>query len=342
VPTFLSSTLLVENGASAPARPKARRPGGASRFVAPWVLAFGILIPAAAEAQEHVDDATKNAARDLAQRAAQAYESGDHRTAQDLFRRAYALVPAPTLSVREARALEKMGLLVEAAEAYVRTSRTRLDASAPDVFKQAVPDSPAEVTMDGRKLRPELVGVESPANPGLHQLTATTSSGAGASAEVTLAEGESKSVLLRLEAGKAASITPVAPASPRTGTTAQTTPAPGSGGSPGKTQRTLAYVSLGVGAVGLGAGVITGLMASSRHSSAEEKCPDGRCIAGSDGADDLDAFRSLRTVSTIGYVVGLVGAGAGITLLLTSPASREAAWVSPYVAPSSAGVTGAF
>jgi hypothetical protein len=74
-------------------------------------------------------------------------------------------------------------------------------------------------------------------------------------------------------------------------------------------------------------------------------------VDGSQGAKDLDAFRSLRTVSTIGYVVGGVGIAAGVTLLLTAPESKPAAeahaaldtprWT-PYVGLGSAGVAGTF
>jgi hypothetical protein len=66
----------------------------------------------------------------------------------------------------------------------------------------------------------------------------------------------------------------------------------------------------GVGVAGVAAGIITGLMAGSRHATAEQKCPERSCIEGSEGAEALDSFRTLRTVSTIGYVVGGVGLAA--------------------------------
>jgi hypothetical protein len=326
-------------------------------------LCAGLLFARSGSAEEPVDDSTKNAARDLAQRAAQAYEAGDYATAQDLFHRAYALVSAPTLSLREARALEKLGRLVEAAEAYVRTTRTRVAPDSPDVFQQAVKEaheelaklrpriprlkiivegadgSELEVRMDGRPVRKELVGVESPANPGNHAFDAVTRNGAGARGTVALAEGESKSVVLRLEPGKASRQLPAA---------SSAAPAPATGDRPllsassGSGQRTFGFVALGVGAAGLGVGVVTGLMAASRHSSAEEGCPNGQCVEGSSAAEDLDAFRTLRTVSTVGYVVGAVGLAGGLTLLLTAPKPQDSAWVSPYLGPGKAGVMGAF
>jgi hypothetical protein len=330
------------------------------RVVTGAVLCGALFFPTFARAAEPVDDATKNAARDLALRAAQAYEAGDHATAQDLFHRAYALVPAPTLSLREARALEKLGRLVEAVEAYVRTTRTRVNPNDPEVFQQSVREAQDElaqlrprvprlkiavegadtsqltVTVDGKPLRRELVGVEAPIDPGTHAIEATTANGAGASQSVTLKEGESQSVVLRLEAGQAPVTAPTAEAAG----SASTPAAADAGGS--RWQRTWAIVSFGVGGAGLGVGVITGLMASSRHSRAEDGCPENRCVAGSPAADDVDAFRSLRTVSTVGYVVAAVGVAAGTTLLLTAPKERESGWVSPYLGPGAAGVTGAF
>jgi hypothetical protein len=334
---------------------------GCPRRVIPFAALCGTLfLQLSARASESVDDATKNAARDLAQRAAQAYEAGDHATAQDLFHRAYALVPAPTLALREARALEKLGRLVEAVEAYVRTTRTRVQASDPDVFHQSIREAHDElaqlrprvprlkiivenadgsaltVTIDGKPLRRELVGVESPVDPGSHAIAASTANGAGATRSVSLKEGESQSIALRLEAGRA----PVQTPKSETAATAAASSAPGDRG--GSQQRTFAIVSFGVAGAGLGVGVVTGLMATSRHSRAQEGCPDNRCVAGSPAADDLEAFRSLRTVSTVGYVVAALGVAAGTTLLITAPKEQKSGWMSPYLGPGAAGVTGAF
>jgi hypothetical protein len=109
-------------------------------------------------------------------------------------------------------------------------------------------------------------------------------------------------------------------------------------------QRLWGFVALGVGVVGVGTGVVTGLMATSKHSSAESECPNSICIAGSQGEKDLDAFRSLRTVSTVGYIVGGVGAAAGVTLLILAPKNPPptSARLGLVVRPTSLGVIGAF
>ena len=150
--------------------------------------------------------ASSAAARALANQGADAYDAGDYQKAADLFHRAYGLMSVPSLSVFEARALEKLGLLVEAFEAYQRTARARVDQESPLPFRRAVQeaaeaivklgpripsltiviadpgkdDPKLEVKMNGKPVERLLLGVEYPVNPGQHELVATTSSGARA------------------------------------------------------------------------------------------------------------------------------------------------------------------
>jgi hypothetical protein len=79
------------------------------------------------------------------------------------------------------------------------------------------------------------------------------------------------------------------------------------------------------------------MRASSKHDSLKKHCPDGACPP--PYHSELDEFRSLRTVSTIGYVVGAVGLGAGAVLLLTAKDSDDTAL---YIAPTGASVRGTF
>lgn len=335
--------------------------GSPRRLAAFAVFALAASLPVTASAQE-VDDTTKNAARELAHRAAAAYDSGDFKTAQDLFHRAYTLVPAPTLSLREARAYEKLGRLVESVEAYVRTVRTPLGAAPPDAFKQAVQQAQDELTkvrprvpqlrivveraapgdtltvlMDGKPLQRALIGVEMPVNPGAHEISVSTSSGAGARARATLRESETQVATLRLEPGMASAD------SGRILTDASLGRDAVADSDVGSTHRTWAYVGFGVGGAGLGTGVVAGLLAANRHSSAQENCrPEGKCAPGSSGAKDVDAFRSLRTVSTVSYVLGIAGVGAGVTLMLTAPKPKQASFVRPYVGVGRVGVQGRF
>lgn len=323
----------------------------------------GLLASAPLSAQT-VDDSTRNAARELASQAAGAYEKGDYERARDLYHRAYALLPAPTLSLREARALDKLGKLVEAVEAYVRTSRTQLTPSSPEAFRQAVQSAEDElaklrprvpklevsldgadpastrVTLDGKAIQPALIGVAQPVNPGTHEIEAITDGKSGR-ATITLAEGERKAITVKLTDDPNA-VAPEASGDAPPEVAVEQAPSPEADRGGGFPHATLGWVSLGVGAAGLGAGVVTGLMATSKHSSAEDGCPDGKCPQGSQAADDMESFRTLRTVSTIGYAVGLVGVAAGVTLLITAPSKPSAAHVSPFIGVGSAGVTGRF
>jgi hypothetical protein len=313
----------------------------------------------AATAAAQPDDAAKNAARELAEEGAKAMEAQDFARAQDLYHRAYALVPAPTLSVRRARALEKAGRWVEALEAYVRTTRTSLDADAPPAFREAVAEAHAElaalrprvpravivikgvdrksntltVTVDGKPLSAALLGVPAPIDPGEHELVATTTSGGEARAKLVIGEREKKTVELVLPAGTEPEVEAAAPSVEPVRADTGTPPPPSS-------QKTWALVAMGVGALGLGVGVTTGVMATSKHQSAEDGCPNGTCPPGSTGADDAESFRSLRAISTIGYVVGVVGVGAGATLWLTAP--KRPARVGVWMGPAAAGVRGSF
>jgi hypothetical protein len=327
------------------------------------VASLGIFVAAlllSSAARSEQDDATKATARDLAQRAAIAYDSNDYQTAQDLFRRAYALVPAPTLSVREARALEKLGRWVEAVEAYVRTLRSELGPDAPEVFEKAQREAREElarlrprvprlkvvlegaaasrsviVTLDGRPLRPALIGVDTLADPGQHTVDAAAPDGKHSTEVVTLAEAESKTVVLRISSAGLASESSVPPKR-APDVVANHAPEPPSN------QRTWGIAALGIGIAGVGVGAVTGLLAADRHASAELRCPGDRCVEGSAGADDVEAFRTLRTASIIGYVTGVIGIGVGTTLLLTAPPKPKKSGIRPLIGPNSVGATGWF
>jgi hypothetical protein len=318
---------------------------------------FACCVARSAMAAPKVDDQARNAARELAQRARESYDGGDYNTAYDLYRRAYALIAAPTLSLREARSLEKLGRLVEAVEAYVRTARSPLDATSPEAFREAVREAhdellklrprvpkleiviqgveptDAKVELDGKALPPALVGVPSPVNPGEHQIVAHAG-GEPASKRIAIGEGETQRVVLELSPMPQGAHSPA---------TSGDSSGPSTAAPRGSAQRTFGWVTLGVGAAGLGVGVVTGLMATSRHADAEEGCPNGRCIEGSAGAGDAEAFRDLRTVSNVGYVVGVVGVGAGAALLLTAPSSEgDQVTFAPWISVASAGVRGNF
>lgn len=227
---------------------------------------------------------------------------------------AYALVPAPTIALFEARALVQLKRLVEARGAYVRASSATLSNEAPAAHRDAVRDAEAElaeverriprfrviesglgresaagvVSIDGRSLSRSAFGSWLRTDPGSHELRFTDESGASSIRLFELREGDAKT--LRIDAG-----------SRSTGA-----------------RRVLGIVSLGVGAAGLGLGVSAGLVAVDAHRDARRRCPAGTCVPGSTGAAALERFERYRTASTIGYAVGAAGGVAGAVLLLSS------------------------
>jgi hypothetical protein len=83
-------------------------------------------------------------------------------------------------------------------------------------------------------------------------------------------------------------------------------------------RRTGAWVSFGVGAVGLATGIAAGVVATNAHAEAERECRAGVCLRGSSGEDAAQRFRDFRVASTLGYAVGAAGVGAGVALFLMS------------------------
>jgi len=102
----------------------------------------------------------------------------------------------------------------------------------------------------------------------------------------------------------------------------------------------LGWSALGLGAGGIAAGAVTGLMATDQFNAAG--CDgSGQCPAGT-SSDTLGGINSLRTASTVAFVVGGVLAAGGITLLLLPPKKSNVAYVTPYVGTTTLGLTGKF
>ena len=311
--------------------------------IAACISALHCVAPSAF-AQE-VDDSTRNAARSLASQGKDAFDAKDYARAADLLRRAYALVPAPTIALYEGQSLTRLNRFVEAEEAFMRAMRTPIDAHSPEQFRKAKHDAEQElaalrpripkvtivvtgagagapnlaVALDGKAVKNALLGVEMPIDPGDHVLT-TGAGGERREASFSIAEKERKSVEIEALAPTDAAA-PVAPPEATPPPESKPRPEPPPPQQPQASwQKPAAFVVGGIGVAGLATGIVTGLMATSRHATAEKECPNRVCTEGSAGADALDSFRSLRTISTIGYVVGGVGLAGGITLFLLAPA----------------------
>ncbi|MET0793481.1 MAG: hypothetical protein ABW061_18310 [Polyangiaceae bacterium] len=286
------------------------------------------------------DAEIRTAARDLATQGAQAFEAGHYADAADFFRRAHELVNAPSIALLEARSLAKLGRLLEALDIFEQTAHFKLSEDSPEAYAQAVETAHTEVeevrkrmprlkltilgvapneealqvTMDDKPTPPALLGVERPINPGLHRITVRVAGQLRAARELSLLETESYQVELDASPPKPAPTPVVFKDSAATVELA--------GGSR-NSLRTMGYVGIGVGVLGLGIGTYTGLVALHHKSNLDSVCHP-QCPPSS--ADDIDGFRSNRTVSWISYGVGIAAGATGVLLLtLGKPAHEQLA-----------------
>ena len=315
----------------------------------------------------HAEDAAENvaAARTLGIQGVQLADAGKCPEAIEKLQRAESLHHAPTILGRLGECQVAVGEIVEGTENLNSVVREPLSATAPKVFHDAQDraqkvlatatpriahlviritpaDAKASVAVAGKPVPEALLGAERPTDPGTHEVTATAVGYKPASTTVTLAEGGHQDITLLLEKDPNA----VAALPPTTATPATTATTPVSPPEPAaKKNNTAAYVLLGVGGVGLVVGSVTGALAFGKASD----CPNKVCKTQS----DLDSAKSMATVSTIGFGVGIAGVAVGTILLLTGSHSEEApataSWhaapklaLQPWFGVNSAGLTGSF
>jgi hypothetical protein len=171
---------------------------------------------------------------------------------------------------------------------------------------------------------------------------------------VTLADGEKKTSALEFSSAAAPVVAPVPAAEPAAAPAPVAAPAPQSEApapgadqsSDGSSTKTLAWVALGAGGVGLAIGGVTGAIALGKRGSIDDSknCEGDRCAPSEQGL--VDSYNSMRTISTIGFIAGGVLAATGVVLLVTAPSSTSSVGDAPsaalWVSPNAAGVSGRF
>jgi len=325
-------------------------------------------------------DEEKAAARELAKQGAEAFTAGKHAEALDLMSRAEALVHAPPHLLYIARAQAALGKVVAARETYLKVTREELAANAPRAFKDAQGQAKEEmaaiepkiaqlritvqgagnrkvnVKLDGNPVSPALIGVHRPIDPGKHVAVAYPMGLSPVEQTIELKEGERGDVKLVISAS--GNVGPGLPTEPIDD------PDAGTGGEPPPDTTSkrgtspLVFVGAGVGALGIGGAVVGVLFTMKRgnlSSQADEKfttCnknpPCSKAEQEEINTTDSQAA-SAGTIGTIGLVGGGVLIAGGVTLVVLglmsgnkAPPKPAAAWISPYVTPTGAGLVGTF
>jgi hypothetical protein len=312
------------------------------RAVLPWVFSTLTLV---CSARAEVDDATRGSARQLGYSGVEAFQAGEYQSAHDKLDKAYRVLQAPSLGLWSARALEKLGRLVEASERYLEVTRVSAERGQEAVQLQAQAEARREVekllpripalrvevkgadpssvvlTVDGAVIAPELIAEERPVDPGVHQVEAKRGAEVRTSV-IRVREGERKAVTLSF--GTAARKPPDSVPPP---------PPHASESSSGFPAKTLGWVAVIAGGAGLVVGGVTGGMALQKRGEIEDsphcRAATNECLPNMQST--VDAYDSMRRISTIGFVAGGVLAATGIVLVLTAPdeEKRTAVVLSP-------------
>ena len=257
-----------------------------------------------------VDDSRRVTARELANQAANAFARNDFVQAHELCERAYALVPAPTIALLDARSLVELRRFLEAERAY-RLAAQPLRGDAPEPFVRAAAQAVAErtaflpriprlklvikgpraatrasVRLDDRPLPRAELGSWLLADPREHRVRLELDGRPVLAESIPLGEGDARIVTLDVEPERRDPL------------------------------RTWGYVGLGGAALGTALGLVTGGLALAAHDQAERECPERKCAAGSSGASAVERFRTYRTLSTTSYGFAVVSAGFGAAALL--------------------------
>ena len=256
------------------------------------------------------------AAEALFDQARSAMDHGEYDEACAKFRESNRLDPAPGTMLNLANCEEQRGKLATAWELFravedqlpagddripvardraaklkPRLPRLTIDAGSP-------PPDGIKVTRDGIDLGAASLGSPLPVDPGEHEVVVTVPGKAPKSFQVFVVEGESKTLEVMGDGATANAGGGSATVDSSSG------------------NQTLGFVFGGIGVAGVVIGSVTGLMALGKQSTVDDEC-DANGFCSKAGADAASSGSTLATVSTISWVVGALGIGAGAYFLLS-------------------------
>lgn len=281
--------------------------------------------------------ADKETARALMEQGLDRMQARDYAGALKAFSTADELMHVPTTALYVARAHAALQQLLEARDRALEAARFPARPGEPSAFAAAraeandlaaalaprIPsleitleglpaDATPQVTVDSRPVRAAALRSPYKLNPGSHLVQVSCPGFERRSITVLLAERQSERVTISM--------------SPVSGGRADRSAPPD--GAPRSSSRPWVYVGFGLGAAGVITGAVTGAMALSKQSALEDRCNASTHRCPSEAQGDLDAGRTLATVSSVGFGVGVVGIGVAVISLLwpeAKPARQQAA-----------------
>jgi hypothetical protein len=308
---------------------------------------------------EDASAAETAAARALAVDGLKLAQSGNCAEAVPKLERAEKLYHAPVVASRLGECYVSVGRLVEGTEILRKVLREpqsgeptpalvkaleraqkALDAAKPKIAGLTVKVAAVadlSVKVDGNAVASALLDTEIPSDPGEHTVEASAPGFLKASTRISVTEGERKTVTLTLTRDPNAPL--VAVAAPAAGSPLAASPAPAAPppAPPASTStqdsarppnRTAAYLAFGLGAAGVGAGSVLGVMTMKQHKDLQSSCPNDTCSK--DQQQDLDDAKRLGNFSTIAFGVGAAGLVLGTVLFFTAgPSHVDHAKVAP-------------
>jgi hypothetical protein len=254
-------------------------------------------------------------------------EKKDWKSALDRFEQVAKVRMTPQVRFHLALCKENLGMLIEALHDFELAESDAKAEKVGEVMKEAPEHAaaikpkipkltikvPADIdgismTLDGNPIDPK-GSEETLVNPGSHKIEATAEKRATFSKEITLAEGESKSITVKMPLLKGDGDDdkpppkddgPVKPEEPKSSTPVA------------------AYVIGGLGVVSLGLAGYFALQRSSLANELAEACTDPKACP-ADKEDQVNSGRTYTTLTNVFLVVGVIGVGTGIVLFATAP-----------------------
>jgi len=205
---------------------------------------------------------------------------------------------------------------------YAKAKADRLEPRLPHLTMTLAAGAPADtkVREGDTEYSGAAFGVPLPVDPGKHDFVVVAPGHENRTMSVELREGTTST--MEMVPGAESAAPPVGEGAPVESGGAAPAPQTAEPAPTGFGRRQLGFVLGGVGIAGLGVGVTAGILTLGKKSTTDSQCDPGRQICSQEGHDAASAGRTLAAVSTVGWIVGALGVGAGVYLILTSDSDK--------------------